>query len=474
MAWTRLPYCSPYRLVWATLRTPRTPTQRIHHAYASFVWRSPGWSHYFLIALLCLLWPAVFLVKVGMYTLRIGPAVARATGKSVPRQICEQFWLAVRHSIPPDSYYVFELFRPERLRNAADYILRYELKGGVNNLVHYHSVRTLHHDSSEALKNKLRFFRRCWKAGIDSPAVLIVVDADGTLQPVAHPKPGLPAAEIFLKPLQGKGGRGCERWQYAGGGYVGPGGQRLDVPALLRHIRALALRRGRVLVQECLHNHPELMNLSASLMSLRITTCRNESGVAEVTNAVLKMSLVPGSSVDNFHRGGAGCRVDIATGEVGPAFDSWRNKPCVRHETHPATGARIAGRVLPCWPETVAMVTKAANLFPDRTMIGFDVAITDRGPVIIEGNVQQSAENVQRTHDLPVGRQRLGALLAWNAERAFATRPPAILKWFGPFKLWNGRLVYGRGGAVVLADHRWQTALLLAATAIAVYLDIIT
>jgi hypothetical protein len=474
MAWTRLPYWSPYRLIAAAIRTPRTPAQQIHHAYAQFVWRSPSWSKYLLIPVLCLAWPAVFLAMVCKHTLGIGPAVARATGKSVPRQLREQLWLALRHSIAPDSYYVFELFRPERMRNAADYILRCELKGGVNNLVHHHWVRRLRHDSSWVLKNKLRFFRRCWKAGIDSPSVLSVVEGDGTLVPVAVPDFGLPKAELFIKPGQGKGGRNCERWQYADGAYAGPGGRRLDEQALLQHIRALAARRGRMLVQECLRNHPELVELGGGLTSLRITTCRNESGVAEVTNAVLKMSLVAGSSVDNFHQGGAGCKVDIASGEVGPAYDSWCRRPCVRHEVHPATGARIAGRILPCWPETVAMVTKAANLFPDRTMIGFDVAITDRGPVIIEGNVQQSSEMVQRTHDLPVGQQRLGELLAMNAMQALATTPPATLKWFGPVKLWTGRHIYTRGGAALLADRRMVNVLLLLATASAVYLDIIS
>jgi hypothetical protein len=474
MAWTRLPYWSPYRLISAAVRTPLTPAQKIHHAYALFVWRSPSWSKYLLIPVLCLAWPAVFLFMAGKHTLRIGPGVARATGKSVPRQFIEQLGLALHHSIAPDSYYVFELFRPERMRNAADYILRCELKGGINNLVHHHWVRRLQHDSSWVLKNKLRFFRRCREAGIDSPSVLSVVEEDGTLVSVAMPDFGLPKTELFVKPGQGKGGRNCERWQYADGAYAGPGGRRLDEEALLRHIRALAVRRGRMLVQECLRNHPELIELGGGLTSLRITTCRNERGVAEVTNAVLKMSLVAGSSVDNFHQGGAGCKVDVATGEVGPAFDSWSRRPCVRHDIHPSTGARIAGRILPCWPETVAMVAKAANLFPDRTMIGFDVAITDRGPVIIEGNVQQSSEMVQRTHELPVGQQRLGALLAWNAMRALATRPPAALRWFGPAKLWNGRILYARGGADVFAVRRRQAVLLLVTTAIAVYLDVIS
>jgi hypothetical protein len=249
----------------------------------------------------------------------------------------------------------------------------------------------------------------------------------------------LPAVDLFVKPIRGKGGRGCERWLYAEGVYIGPGGRQLDPAALQRHVKGLATRRGRYLIQECLRNHPGLAQFGGSLTSLRITTCKTESGGFEVTNAVLKMSLAAGSSVDNFHQGGAVCKVDVASGEVGPAWDSWINRPCVVHDVHPATAARIAGMILPCWPETVAMLEKAAALFPDRIMVGFDVAITDRGPVIIEGNVQQGSDMVQRTHDLPVGLQRLGELLAFNASQALATRPPRIMRWYGPRDYWGPR-----------------------------------
>jgi hypothetical protein len=201
----------------------------------------------------------------------------------------------------------------------------------------------------------------------------------------------------------------------------------------------LVARRGRYLIQECLKNHPELAPFGSGLTSLRITSCKDEAGGFEVTNAVLKMSLAAGSSVDNFHQGGAVCRVDVKSGEVGPAWDNWIRRPCVLHHVHPVTGAAIAGTRLPCWPETVAMVAKAASLFPDRIMIGFDVAITDRGPVIIEGNVQQGSDMVQRTHDLPVGLQRLGELLAFQAGEALATRPPRAMRWYGPRDYWGPR-----------------------------------
>src|SRR5512134_422732 len=172
MARTRLPYCSPYRLIWAVLATPRSAAQRIHHAYAHFAWRSMGWKHYLLTAALCLVWPVIFVIMLWMFTRPIGPKVAKATGKSVVRQVVEQFWLAARHSIPPDKYYVFDLFRPERLRNAGAYVLRYELKGGFHNLVHFHTRVTMRRSTKENLKDKLRFFHVCQKAGVASPLVL--------------------------------------------------------------------------------------------------------------------------------------------------------------------------------------------------------------------------------------------------------------------------------------------------------------
>ena len=439
MAQTRLPYCSPYRLFWAALGTPRSASDRIHAAYARFAWRSMGPRHLALTAVLCVLWPVNFVVMLWMFTRRIGPIVARATGKPVWRQIPEQLWLAVRHSIPPDKYYVFDLFRPERLANARHYILRYELKGGFHNLVHFHTRVTMRRSTKEALKDKLLFFRRCEKAKVASPIIFQLATADGNLAPETYKGDGLPPYDLFIKPAKGKGGRGCEKWLYRDGAYDGPDGQRLIDAALRAHILALVARRGRYLIQECLKNHPDLTRFGGGLTSLRITTCKTEAGGFEVTNAVLKMSLAAGSSVDNFHQGGAVCRVDVATGEVGPAWDNWTRRPCVLHHQHPVTGATIAGTRLPCWPETVAMVAKAAGLFPDRIMIGFDVAITDRGPVIIEGNVQQGSDMVQRTHDLPVGLQRLGELLAFQASEALATRPPRAMRWYGPKDYWGPR-----------------------------------
>ncbi len=152
------------------------------------------------------------------------------------------------------------------------------------------------------------------------------------------------------------------------------------------------------------------------------------------------MSLAPARRSTISIRAARCCKVESRAaksgrpgipGSSGPASGT----KCIRR---PAPGSPAAS--CPAGPRPWRWWPKAAGLFPDRIMIGFDVAITDRGPVIIEGNVQQGSDMVQRTHELPVGLQRLGELLAWNATQALANRPPAVLAWYEPRKVWSARL----------------------------------
>lgn len=396
-----------------------------------------GWRHIALVAALSLIWPLIFVGMAANFTRKIGPVVAFTTGKSLMRQLWEQICLALSHSIPPDKYYVFELFRDDRRARANDYILRYEIKGGLHNLLHFYAKQATGNSTKGILKDKLSFTQICRASGVDAPIILLYVDPNGTVMPEGQNDISLPQTHIFIKPAKGKGGRGCEKWTYQDERYIGPIGQILSEAELLTYIAALARRRGRYLVQECLFNNMTIRDLG-ELTSLRITTCRTENGNFEATNAVLKLAL-GGNGVDNFHQGGAVAKVEMTTGIIGPVFDSWINRPCHWYDRHPLTKAPIAGRVIPHWHETVRLVEKAHRLFPDRTMLGFDVAITDRGPVIIEGNVQSGCDMIQRTHDMPVGKQRLGELLAYHANKAANTLIPRKMNWFGPLDYFRRR-----------------------------------
>lgn len=56
------------------------------------------------------------------------------------------------------------------------------------------------------------------------------------------------------------------------------------------------------------------------------------------------------------------------------------------YTNHPTTGARILGVQLPFWEETVNMLKRASERVPSVGYIGWDVALTPNGPILIEGN----------------------------------------------------------------------------------------
>jgi len=81
---------------------------------------------------------------------------------------------------------------------------------------------------------------------------------------------------------------------------------------------------------------------------------------------------------------------------------------------HPDTGAPIEGRVLPFWPETVALACRAHAAFLPRVIVGWDIAITSGGPVLIEGNGAPGIDLLQRAYREPFGNSRLGELMAFH------------------------------------------------------------
>src|SRR5205814_2368486 len=83
------------------------------------------------------------------------------------------------------------------------------------------------------------------------------------------------------------------------------------------------------------------------------------------------------------------------------------------HRHHPTTYARIEGARLPFWEKTKRLAVQAHALFSDRLAIGWDIAITGEGPVIIEGNRGPDMDLMQRF--MEVGfchHHRFGELLA--------------------------------------------------------------
>jgi hypothetical protein len=143
--------------------------------------------------------------------------------------------------------------------------------------------------------------------------------------------------------------------------------------------------------QERLAAHPSLVELSGTetLQTIRAITLVSGTGSPGLLFASQKI-VTGGAPIDNLHDGQTGnavAEIELATGRlVRVAGPDSRARRLVELELHPVTQTRLAGFEVPFWQETRALLTRAAEAFMPLRTIGWDIAATPAGPVLLEGN----------------------------------------------------------------------------------------
>ncbi|MBO4413687.1 MAG: hypothetical protein IKX86_00990 [Clostridia bacterium] len=152
------------------------------------------------------------------------------------------------------------------------------------------------------------------------------------------------------------------------------------------------LRADDVILEELIVQHPDLSRLCPRCVNtLRIMTSAADPDDPVIIFAALRVGDGH-HDVDNFHSGGMGMLVNPETGRVeGDALD----KNVERFSVHPVTGEKFDGFAIPFWTETRELVKSASGVIPEMTVVGWDVAITPSGPVIVEGNATPGFDMVQ-------------------------------------------------------------------------------
>lgn len=396
----------PLPLLWAGLPDDGTPAGVIHKTYLRAVWSSRTLLGAAQLLMLFCLWPFSMAAAAFQQVRRNAAVASAATGKGAVTQYFELIWLCGRHGFRPPNYYTFELYRPERFRLAADYIHRFEMKEGL--------YRLLKIDTTSPLQSKEGFRHYCEANDLPTtPIIASFADGHRIDQETAEP---LPPRDLFLKRTSGRGGARAELLVYDNGKYRSKSGA-YDAGELVDHAMRLS-RREAYILQRREVNHPAIADLSPSaLATVRIVTVLNEAGRGEPVRAVFRMGQSYDSVVDNFHAGGIAAPVDLETGELDIATDFGLSPSVGWLKTHPATGAQIAGRCLPQWAEVKLLAERAHAAFADRIVVGWDVAITDAGLVLVEGNAAADVDNIQRPHRSPLGQSRYAELVAWHLSR---------------------------------------------------------
>lgn len=394
---------SGFPVAIAQWRRPRgkSPADVLRHLYARRYWSIRGAGDALELATAVLFLPLIVVGVAAWQSMISAPSHARRYGRPMLLQFADQIRLYAASGVMPASYYVFSLYEQPTVAHARGFLKRSETKGLLYKLVRKRMP------PSSSFSDKGEFAEHCRAHGLPVAAT-IGIARDGALPGL----PQIPDQDIFIKPLDGKGGRGAERWIFIGGGRFKSGERELSAGEVREHILGLS-RQAPVILQPRLANHQSLAGLNCgALTTVRVLTCLNRAGQPEVIGAALRMAVQAGSVVDNFHVGGIAAAIEIDTGELGPATDLGKDARIGWLERHPVGGAVIAGRKLDWWFSLRDLALAAHHAFNDRLFVGWDIAMTPEGPVIVEANGSPDLDILQRTTRRGMAESRFAELLA--------------------------------------------------------------
>lgn len=139
------------------------------------------------------------------------------------------------------------------------------------------------------------------------------------------------------------------------------------------------------LFQRRLCPHPAFRSICGDRQAtVRVVTIHCASG-PEILRACWKIPSLA-HAADNFWRSGNMLgRLDLETGRVLRVVGGVGLAQAV-HETHPGTGAQMTGFTLPQWARTRDLALEAHHAVGSMGLIGWDIATSEAGPVLVEGN----------------------------------------------------------------------------------------
>jgi hypothetical protein len=185
----------------------------------------------------------------------------------------------------------------------------------------------------------------------------------------------------IVKPTLGGGGSSIHRVHHEGGVWRvdGQDRRRADVIALIGCL-------GDAMVMELVQQSAYAADIySGSTNTLRMLTMRPRGEPAFLAAVAHRFGTALTAPADNWTQGGLSCAIDRTTGALGPGAIHPSVATMAWLDNHPDTGARITGTIVPSWSDVEAAVVELADRVPLH-YVGWDVVVTDGGPVILEGN----------------------------------------------------------------------------------------
>ncbi len=198
----------------------------------------------------------------------------------------------------------------------------------------------------------------------------------------------LTETRLFAKKSTGFCGTGVTVLTKRDNGYYALNGALVDAAFIRKtygkedcHFEA-QLSQDQILSQFC----PDTIN------TIRVITKNRFGKESIIVGAAVRFGRM-GGYVDNLAQGGVSVNLNIDSGEL---FDyGMREYDLTKYYEHPDTRIKFAHVVIPQWPEIKELIYRVSSLLPPFKEIGWDIAITMDGPVIVELNTGTGVYSVQ-------------------------------------------------------------------------------
>jgi hypothetical protein len=292
-------------------------------------------------------------------------------------EVCKLF--LINRKIP--SYYFSRYLFKKDVENILDYLpnqFLYKLKSRFNE-----------EDLREVLENKLFFDFFYRQFNIPVPKILMYNHGKSFVVEGVH-KP-VNDVDTFKQLLHSamKGGTLFVKkgyWSYGGENIHKVYPENLNQPDFLNKLFAEVIESG-YLFQETIKQHPELDRLNPScLNTLRIDTFIDTQGKINVISCYFKTNI-KGHFIDNELRGGCEIPVEMETGKLKKyGHLTLKFNGIKRLTEHPITKVVFGGFQIPHFDEAKNLAIQTAQYLPNLRLIGWDVAIMESGPILVEGN----------------------------------------------------------------------------------------
>ena len=322
---------------------------------------------------------------------------------SFPAVFARVVRLRIRERFRPKETFLWGLADPRLPQQEID---RYVSRSRLYQLQAVHNPMSL----SYLTEDKAVFYSYCTGSGIAVPRLHAVYHPQGGwIDRAAVPagsnnvisdreawaeylRSGTPESFV-IKPSKGVYARGLMVLTRSSEGdeLISPSGRRRTVDEVLDAMSGDS-RYDTYVIQDRLENHTDLQRLSDSkaLQTVRVVTMVDADRQPRILFACAKVINSDHLS-DNFDYGTSGnllADIDLESGELRRVTGKHSSDFGLQtFDRHPKTDIPFDGFRLPYWQETCALATEAAIKFLPLRTIGWDIAITQDGPSVVEGNV---------------------------------------------------------------------------------------